>query len=184
MNLRRGATLVLPDILGPDLAVVFCGSAVGRKSAAAGAYYAGPGNRFWPTLYEVGLTPRRLDPGEYHRVIEFGLGLTDLAKYESGGDRELTAAADDVAGLRRRIEACAPRVLAFNGKRAGRRFLGRGVDYGMQPERSGFARIFVLPSTSGAARRYWSIAQWRALAALIAAKPASPASRPGASAVL
>ena len=168
MNQGRGGAPVLPDILGPDLAVVFCGSAVGRKSAAAGAYYAGPGNRFWPTLHEIGLTPGRLHPGEYRRVIEFGLGLTDLAKYQSGGDRDLTAAADDVAGLRRKIDACAPRVLAFNGKRAARRFLDRGVDYGMQPERLGLACIFVLPSTSGAARRYWNIAQWRALAALIA----------------
>ena len=168
MNQGRGATPVLPDILGPDLAVVFCGSAVGRKSAAAGAYYAGPGNRFWQTLHEVGLTPRRLDPGEYRRVIEFGLGLTDLAKYESGGDSELTAAADDVAGLRRKIEACAPRVLAFNGKRAARRFLGRGVGYGVQPERIGAILAFVLPSTSGAARRYWNIAPWRALARTIA----------------
>ena len=41
---------VLPDILQPGLRVVFCGTAAGRASAKARAYYAGPGNSFWKTL--------------------------------------------------------------------------------------------------------------------------------------
>src|SRR3546814_6083057 len=53
---------VLPDVLAPGLRLVFCGSAAGRKSAELGAYYAGPGNKFWPTLYEIGLTPRHFRP--------------------------------------------------------------------------------------------------------------------------
>jgi TDG/mug DNA glycosylase family protein len=166
----RGA-VVLPDVLAPNLAVVFCGSAVGRQSAAAAAYYAGPGNRFWTTLHEVGLTPSRFDPHEYHRVIEHGIGLTDLAKYRAGGDWELADADDDVVGLERKIEAFAPRALAFNGKRAARRVLGRAVGYGPQPERIGGSWTTVLPSTSGAARRYWNIAEWRALAAKVTPQP-------------
>jgi double-stranded uracil-DNA glycosylase len=34
---------VLPDVLGPGLRVVFCGTAAGAVSAVRGAYYAGPG---------------------------------------------------------------------------------------------------------------------------------------------
>ena len=165
MSRRPAADPVLPDVLAPDLVVVFCGSAVGRRSDAAAAYYAGPGNRFWTTLHEVGLTPRTLEPDEYHRVVEHGIGLTDLAKYRSGGDRELRAADDDVAALHAKIRAWAPYALAFNGKRAGRRVLGQAVEYGLQTERVGGSRTFVLPSTSGAARRYWSVAEWRRLAA-------------------
>nr|HQT26871.1 mismatch-specific DNA-glycosylase [Burkholderiales bacterium] len=56
---------VLPDVLAPDLAVVFCGSAVGAASARRRAYYAGPGNAFWPTLARVGFTPCQLTPDEY-----------------------------------------------------------------------------------------------------------------------
>ena len=172
---RRGAVEpVLPDVLGPALAVVFCGSAVGRKSAAAGAYYAGPGNRFWATLHEIGLTPRRLDPHEYHRVLEYGIGLTDLAKTRSGGDRELRGSDDDVAGLTAKIEAWAPRALAFNGKRAGQRVLGRPAEYGPQRERVGGSRTFILPSTSGTARRYWNIAEWRALASWVSGQRQAP----------
>ncbi len=47
---------VLPDLLAPDLDIVFCGTAVGTASARRGAYYAGPGNAFWPTLFKVGLS--------------------------------------------------------------------------------------------------------------------------------
>ena len=43
----------LPDILQPNLKVVFCGTAAGDASAKKRAYYAGPGNRFWKTLHEV-----------------------------------------------------------------------------------------------------------------------------------
>ena len=45
---------VLPDVLMPGLRVVFCGYAPGTASAHAGAYYAGPGNRFWSTWYGGG----------------------------------------------------------------------------------------------------------------------------------
>ena len=60
---------VLPVILAPNLDIVFCGTAVSNISAQRGAYYAGPGNMFWPTLHEVGLTPRRLQPEEFREVL-------------------------------------------------------------------------------------------------------------------
>ena len=50
---------ILPDVLGPGLALVICGSAAGTASARAGAYYAGPGNRFWWILAHSGLTERQ-----------------------------------------------------------------------------------------------------------------------------
>ena len=40
MGLRR--SFVLPDVLAPDLHVVFCGTAPGTRSARDGAYYAHP----------------------------------------------------------------------------------------------------------------------------------------------
>ena len=78
---------ILPDVLEPGLAAVFCGTAASRVSAAVGAYYAGPGNQFWPTLYRTGLTPRLLAPPEFRLLPTFGLGLTDLNQRESGGLR-------------------------------------------------------------------------------------------------
>jgi len=158
---------VLPDVLARDLDVVFCGSAAGRVSAEVGAPYAGPGNAFWPTLHAVGLTPRRLEPREFRCVLRYGLGLTDLAKHESGSDRDLSRAADDPAALRRKLRRHRPRLLAFTAKRPARVFLDRPVDYGLQPETLGRTRIFVLPSPSGAARGFWDEGPWRELAALV-----------------
>ncbi len=155
---------VLPDMLRPGLRVVFCGTAAGTASARAGAYYAGPGNAFWATLHSTGLTPMRLSPTEFERLPGFGIGLTDICKVLHGSDREVGTGEFDVAGLEARIAEVEPVNLAFNGKNAACGALGRSVDYGLQPERIGGAAVWVLPSTSGAARRYWRVEPWWELA--------------------
>jgi double-stranded uracil-DNA glycosylase len=155
---------VLPDVLTSGLDVVFCGSAVGTRSALAGAYYAGPGNRFWETLWRTGLTDRALDPGEYREVLRYGIGLTDVVKRRAGNDDQLREDDFDPAGLRQKMELLQPEILAFNGKRAAGSFLGKGVAYGMQETRIGGTQIWILPSTSGAARRYWDKGIWERLA--------------------
>ena len=164
---------ILPDVLAEGLDVVFCGSAAGSASARAGAYYAGPGNRFWPILYESGLTPRLMEPNEFRNTVHYGVGLTDLSKFQSGADSASDAGGDDTGALADKIIAYAPRVLAFNGKRAGGVFLREVLackieDYGLQPQALGATALFVLPSTSGAARRWWDAAPWRALGEYLA----------------
>jgi len=144
--------------------VVFCGTAPGAASARAGAYYAGPGNRFWATLHEVGLTPVVLRPAEFARLPEFGIGLTDASKTAAGSDAEVGDRGIDRKRLTGAIAAVAPRLLAFNGKNAARASLGRPVIYGPQTETIGGASVWVLPSTSGAARGFWDIGPWRELA--------------------
>ena len=157
---------ILPDVLAQGLHVVFCGSAAGRRSAELGAYYAGPGNRFWPLLWRLGLTPRLLRPKEFLQLPRFGLGLTDLAKTAFGPDAGLPSGSDDPEGLGQRICACAPVWLAFNGKRPAESFLERKTGYGPQPEALGSTRIFVVPSTSRANARFEED-PWRDLARLL-----------------
>jgi double-stranded uracil-DNA glycosylase len=155
---------VLPDLLRPGLRVVLCGTAAGTASAKAKAYYAGPGNAFWETLHRTGLTPVQLAPAEFQRLPEFGIGLTDICKVLHGSDAEVGTVELDVDGLRARIAAAEPTHLAFNGKNAARGALERQVEVGPQEEQIGGAQVWVLPSTSGAARRYWDIKPWRDLA--------------------
>jgi double-stranded uracil-DNA glycosylase len=161
---------ILRDCLAPDLDVVFCGTAAGNRSAERGHYYAGAGNKFWPTLYAVGLTSLCLTPNEDFRVLEFRIGLTDLVKHHSGNDGSLAHDMYDVAGFEERILEFAPRYVAFNGKESAAVYLGkktRCVPYGLlQEHKIGQTRIFVLPSTSGSARRYWDENEWRKLADL------------------
>jgi TDG/mug DNA glycosylase family protein len=158
---------VLADVLAPNLDVVFCGTAVGNRSARVGAYYAGRGNKFWSTLHRVGLTPLELSPSQFAELPQYGVGLTDLAKFASGNDREVSTAELDVPGFRQRISAVSPRVVAFNGKRSAEAFLGRAVSYGQQTESIGQTAIFVLPSTSGAAQGHWDESHWRALSRFV-----------------
>jgi TDG/mug DNA glycosylase family protein len=162
--------VILPDVLAPGLDVVFCGSAAGTVSARVGAYYAGPGNRFWPTLRAIGLTPVLLTPPEYPRLLAFGIGATDLNKLEFGADTALTAAGDDVAGLAAKLAAARPRAIAFNGKRAACAFLAaRKLAYGRQPEPWRDIPVFVLPSTSRRAGAFWDERPWQALGAFVRA---------------
>ena len=159
--------MILPDVIQPGLRVVFCGTAAGAKSADVRAYYAGPGNQFWQTLARVGLTPRRLAPSEFRDLPTFGIGLTDLCKIDSGSDGQLSAGGFDLARLLVLLSENTPRAIAFNGKKAAEIALGRKVAYGPQPEGLGASQVFVLPSTSGAARGFWDERHWRDLAAAI-----------------
>lgn len=159
---------ILPDTLEQGLAVVFIGTAASRRSAEIGAPYAGPGNRFWDILHEAGFTPRRLAPFEFRTLPRYGIGLTNMAPERAGNDDILGPGDFDPEGVRAKIEQFAPKVVAFVGKRAAQEFLGRaGLAYGLQAQRVGPTAIFVLPSTSGAARRYWNPAPWHALRAYL-----------------
>lgn len=161
------ADMILPDLLQPGLALVFCGTAAGKRSAAEHAYYAHPGNLFWRALHEARLTPRRLAPSEFPVLPDFGIGLTDLAKRHSGNDNQLPPDAFDVSALHAKIAIYSPHVLAFTSKNAARAALGHAVDYGLQTGHIGTTQLFVLPSPSGQARGHWQIAPWLALGQLV-----------------
>lgn len=156
--------MILPDVLKSGLYVVFCGTAAGNASAARSAYYAGRGNRFWPTLHATGLTPHRFQPEQYASLLELRIGLTDLAQNASGSDSDLQEEDFDVAAFKVKIRDHSPINLAFNGKNAARIALDKDqVDYGRQSITLHGANVWVLPSTSGR-NASWDEAYWRQLA--------------------
>jgi TDG/mug DNA glycosylase family protein len=147
----------LPDYLAENLRVVFCGTAAGRTSAAAGHYYAGPGNLFWTYLYRAGITSDPLFPSTDGRVLEFGVGLTDLAKTIAASHDRGLSNYYDVAGFLAKIERYRPAWVAFHGKEAAKVFSrthrrGGAVALGEQPWLVAETQVFVLPSASGANR--------------------------------
>ena len=146
---------------------MFCGTAAGEVAARVGAPYAGPGNRFWWVLHEVGLTPRELEPIEFGELLGWGIGLTDVAKHAVGRDDVLTTADFDAAAVIGKVERFQPGVLAFVGKRAAREVLSRPGGYGEQDVTIGVTRVWMVPSTSGAARGFWDVGPWQALAATL-----------------
>ncbi|MBL8699745.1 MAG: mismatch-specific DNA-glycosylase [Alphaproteobacteria bacterium] len=158
---------MLDDVLAPNLRLVICGTAVGETSAAKGEYYASPRNKFWRTLHEVGLTARRLAPREFRDLLTFGIGLTDVAKGQAGSDAGVNFSRARPNDVRAKVLRFAPAILAFNGKKAAGVFLGSpNVRYGLQLASVGATRLFVAPSTSGAANGHWDIECWRELARL------------------
>lgn len=161
---QRHSDYLVPDLLQAGLKLVFCGTAPSQASARARAYYAKPGNRFWPTLHAVGITPRQFAPHEYRLLLDLGIGLTDLCKVHCGTDAQLPADAFDLDALKGKLARHRPRLLAFTSKNAAKAALGRAVEYGPQALQLEGVDLFVLPSPSGLATRYFDIAVWRALA--------------------
>jgi TDG/mug DNA glycosylase family protein len=141
--------MILPDLLGPGLRLVFCGTAPSRESARRGAYYGKPGNRFWPMLAEAGFTPRLFRPEEFPALLHLGIGLTDLAKHVAGVDKALRPSDFDAERVRVAIAMWQPAAIAFTSATAARIFFGRDVTFGEVPGLPP-PRFFVLPSPSGA----------------------------------
>lgn len=167
---------VLPDILAPNLRLVLCGTAPGHASAQAGAYYAHPQNKFWRVLHETGMLPERFAPADYACLPEYGLGLTDINKTQSGMDHELAPAAADAVGLRAKILHYQPHMVAFTSKKAASYFLGQPtgkLSYGLQKETVGLTQLWVLPSPSPAAQTSWDMHWWHALAEAVNATKSS-----------
>jgi TDG/mug DNA glycosylase family protein len=157
----------LADLLRPDLDVVFVGTAAGSRSADLGHYYAGPGNRFWRTLHEVGITPREFAPREDARLLDLGIGLTDVSKTGCAMDHQIHRGEFDLLGFEGKMRRLQPRAIAFTGKTAASLWLRRRtnrIGYGRQRPRESFPAVFVLSSPSGAARRYWHLGSWHELA--------------------
>ncbi|WP_044560009.1 mismatch-specific DNA-glycosylase [Azospirillum sp. B4] len=168
--------MLIPDVLIPGLDLVFCGTAPSRASMAAKAYYAKPGNAFWPSLFAAGLTPTRLKPQEYPSLPALGLGLTDLNKTEFGNDVDLDPAAYDVAGFVDKMRRFRPGAVAFTSKTAasvflmGHHGLPGNPPYGRHALDLDGIALFVLPSPSGQARRFFTLDPWREAAAFVAAR--------------
>ena len=162
----------LPDHLRTGMKLVIIGCNPADRSARVGHYYAGRGNEFWPLLHDSGIVPELLDHKDDKRMIEFGIGLTDLVKRPTRGSEELRREefAEGRILLAQKLQEYAPQVLAFNGKAAYENFSQRPCNFGLQKERLYGALVFVLPSTNGknALGRSAKLRFFRQLAKLLA----------------
>ena len=70
----------LPDHLRKGMKLVIVGCNPTESSVRVGHYYAGRGNQFWPIMYESGVIPEPLSYEDDRRMLEFGIGMTDLVK--------------------------------------------------------------------------------------------------------
>ncbi|KAA9161135.1 G/U mismatch-specific DNA glycosylase [Amycolatopsis acidicola] len=151
-QLAAAAGRHIPDVLAPGLRVLFCGINPGLYSAATGHHFARPGNRFWPALYAGGFTPRLLHPSEQEQLLEYGLGITNIAPRATARADELTAAELREGGeqLTAKVRKHRPRCLAIVGITAYRiAFSSPKATIGRQIVSIGETAVWVLPNPSG-----------------------------------
>ncbi|HEX8026745.1 MAG TPA: G/U mismatch-specific DNA glycosylase [Candidatus Limnocylindrales bacterium] len=156
-ELDAARSLTIPDVIAPDLRVLFIGINPGLVSAATGHHFARPGNRFWATLHGAGFTPRVLRPDEDGSLPRFGLGVTNLVPRATAvaselSDGELQAGA---ARIRRIVAEVRPAFVAFVGVTSYRTAFDRpSAIVGLQPEPLAGSAVWVLPNPSGLNAHY------------------------------
>jgi mismatch-specific thymine-DNA glycosylase len=154
----------VPDRLAPGLDLVIVGINPGTRSGATGHHYAWPGNHFWPLMNESGVLPVPLTYAEDHRVLEYGVGLTNLVDRTSpqASDLSRPEMAAGALALREKLLALRPLVVCFNGKGIYEVFAARKkVTLGLQEETLDGIRLFVVPSSSARTAAYQKDAKLR-----------------------
>jgi TDG/mug DNA glycosylase family protein len=152
----RGA--VVPDLLGPQVRLLFVGINPGLWTAATQTHFAHPVNRFYPALLRAGLVDRRIDPSagmtddDRAYLVGRGIGITNLVEQATARAAELPIAdlrtgADRLEALVARVR---PRVVAVAGVTAYRTAFARPkAAAGRQPEPLAGAELWVVPNPSG-----------------------------------
>ncbi len=156
-EIRAASGKTVPDIIAPDLHVLFCGINPSLYSAAVGHHFARPGNRFWRTLHGAGFTQRSLKPFEDGELLQFRYGLTNIVDRATARADELDTE-ELIAGQQQlvaKVQQYRPRFLGVLGISAYRTAFNRPkAVIGQQDESLHKAIIWVLPNPSGLNAHY------------------------------
>src|SRR5512132_3730208 len=116
-QLIDAAGKTLPDVIAPNLRVLFCGINPGLYTAAVGHHFARPGNRFWPGLFQSGFTDRLLSPFEERVLLKRGLGISNVVAHATASAAELTREDFILGGrlLAAKVKKYRPRTVAILG---------------------------------------------------------------------
>jgi TDG/mug DNA glycosylase family protein len=156
-DLAAAVHKTLPDLIAPNLKVLFVGINPGLYTAAIGHHFGRPGNRFWPALFAGGFTDRLLSPWEKEELLARGYGITNLVRRPTARADELEPT-ELVAGTRilaRKLRKFRPRFAAIVGITSYRIAVNRPlVQLGPQTETIADTRLWVLPNPSGLNAHY------------------------------
>lgn len=176
-ELEAAVGRTIPDVGGPGLRVLFVGINPGLWSGAVGHHFAHPGNRFWKALHAAGLTETRLHPSEERRLLDAGLGVTNLVPVATRSAAELSREQlrAGTAVLEAKVRDWLPRAVAFLGLGAYRTGFGRPrAVLGRQSEPLAGQPLWLLPNPSGLQAHYpfqYLVAQLEALRAAVGPWP-------------
>lgn len=151
-----GATV--PDLVGPDMKLLFVGINPGLWTAATQTHFAYPGNRFYPALSAAGIIDREIDrgrgmdPEDRAHLIERGIGITNVVHRATAKASELTTEELREGGevLRAFVRRHRPLVVAVAGITAFRTaFREPKAVMGEHPDGFEGARLWLVPNPSG-----------------------------------
>ena len=147
----------VPDVITPNLKVLFCGINPGLYTAAIGHHFGRPGNRFWPVLYKSGFTERLLSPFDERELLKLGYGITNIFDHATAAADEISQEAlkEGAEQLKLKILKFRPKILAVLGIGAYKiAFNKQKAKLGKQDERIGETIIWILPNPSGLNAHY------------------------------
>jgi TDG/mug DNA glycosylase family protein len=149
----------VPDLMPEHPRLVFVGINPGLWTAATGAHFAYPGNRFYPALAAAGIVPRlpRIDDdgmaeADRRMFLDAGIGISNLVRRATARADELTRdeLREGAADLTRAAAEWKPRVVAVVGLTAYRQGFRRPKALaGRQDGMLAGAELWVVPNPSG-----------------------------------
>lgn len=148
---------IVPDIIAPNLKVLFVGINPGLYTAKIGHHFGHPGNRFWKTLYLSGITPTLLTPYDNQKLLDLNYGIINLVDRPTSRADQLTAEEVRRGGerLKKKLLKYQPQWAVFLGVGAYKSSFGvEKVQVGLQEETIGQTKIWVLPNPSGLNANY------------------------------
>ena len=156
-QLIEAAGKTLPDVIAPNLKVLFCGINPGLYTAAVGHHFARPGNRFWPALHQSGFTSRLMSPFDEGELLALGVGISNVVPHATASAAELTREDFNKGGrlLAAKVKRYRPRIVAILGVGAYRQAFDKpSAQVGEQLDTIYAARVWVLPNPSGLNANY------------------------------
>jgi double-stranded uracil-DNA glycosylase len=156
-QLLEAVNKTVPDVIAPNLKILFCGINPGLYTAAVGHHFARPGNRFWPALYQAGFTDRLLSAFDERELLEKGYGVTNVVQRASASADALTREELLQGGkqLSKKVKRYRPEILSVLGVGAYRAaFNDPSAKVGRQERSIGETMLWVLPNPSGLNAHY------------------------------
>lgn len=127
---------MLPDIY-TNVSILQIGINPGLFAAYKGHHYAGPGNHFWKCLYLSGLTPQQMSADEDYKLLQVGIGFTNMVQRATKGSADLTRKEIKEGSqiLLEKLRKFKPKIAVFNGKLIFEVFSGKkDFKFGRQPD--------------------------------------------------
>ena len=152
----------LPDYLKPGLDIVLVGLNPSDYSVREGHYFANPRNRFWAAFNRSGLVGEQMSPESDARLVDYGIGLTDVVKRPTPQGSGLKAAdyRQWAPVLKEKLLEYTPKIVCFQGVMGYGQYLRyaegskQGPQVGRQDMTIGRSRVFVVPNPSPANAQY------------------------------